>query len=283
MRKTPESLFQQRPGTLALSYRSTSTAVTHPRIRQTEKSHWGAPSCRLMNRYCRSEWTFYQNDQITAVVCCACRRSPFVSPARNCRAWRTKSDQQGTAENHVLRVLAGHDCHVCTLSSSWESKMQIIWSRARTDKRTGAGRIPYHRCRGEIFCSQDVFQQAEKADGYFFDDHWAALSLLHNSVNGRTGLDGTRERGFLTWARRQTHSSLMLGRGVDGVSGRELMTLVGVADKVSEGARVSIGSSHSNLIGLIFFLRRSSLSFLLGRDSSNSAGTQAKGKKYVCK
>lgn len=52
-----------------------------------------------------------------------CYNWPFVSPARNCRAWRTRSDQQGTAENHVLRVLAGDDCHACTLSSSWGSRM----------------------------------------------------------------------------------------------------------------------------------------------------------------
>lgn len=70
----------------------------------------------------------------------------------------------------------------------------------------------------------------------------------------------------------------MFGRGVDGVSGRELMTLAGAADKVSEGARVSIGSSDSIFIGLIFFLRLSSFSFLLGRDSSNSAGRKDKGK-----
>lgn len=48
------------------------------------------------------------------------------------------------------------------------------------------GRILYHRRRQEVFCSQDVFQQAEKAEGYFFDDDWAALSLLHDSINGLT-------------------------------------------------------------------------------------------------
>lgn len=73
----------------------------------------------------------------------------------------------------------------------------------------------------------------------------------------------------------------MLGRGVDGVSGRELMTLAGAAYKVSEGARVSIGSSHSIFIGLIFFLRLSSLSFLFGRDSSNNAGMKGKGKIFL--
>lgn len=62
----------------------------------------------------------------------------------------------------------------------------------------------------------------------------------------------------------------MFGRGVDGVSAREL-TLAVAADKVSEGARVSIGSSDSIFIGLILFLRLSSFNFLLGRDSSNSA------------
>lgn len=73
----------------------------------------------------------------------------------------------------------------------------------------------------------------------------------------------------------------MFVSGVDGVSERELMTLAGGADKVSEGARVSIGSSHSIFIVLIFFFRLSSFNFFLGRDRSKSAGSKEKGKN-VC-
>lgn len=63
----------------------------------------------------------------------------------------------------------------------------------------------------------------------------------------------------------------MLGRGVEGASGRELMMFTGGADAVSAGARVSQGSSDSTFIVLIFFFRLSSLIFFLGRDRSNSA------------
>ena len=63
----------------------------------------------------------------------------------------------------------------------------------------------------------------------------------------------------------------MLGSGVDGVSGMELIMFAGGADKVSDGARVSQGSSDSTLIVLIFFLLLSSLSFFFGSESSNNA------------
>lgn len=63
----------------------------------------------------------------------------------------------------------------------------------------------------------------------------------------------------------------MLGSGVDGVPGMELMMFAGGADKVSEGARVSQGSSDSTFIVLIFFFFLSSFSFFLGRDRSNIA------------
>lgn len=63
----------------------------------------------------------------------------------------------------------------------------------------------------------------------------------------------------------------MLGSGVDGVSGRELMMFAGGADGASEGARVSQGSSDSTFIVLIFFFLLSSLIFFLGRDRSKSA------------
>ncbi len=64
----------------------------------------------------------------------------------------------------------------------------------------------------------------------------------------------------------------MLGSGVDGVSGRELMMFAGGADGASEGARVSQGSSDSTFIVLIFFFLLSSLIFFLGRHRSKSAG-----------
>lgn len=70
----------------------------------------------------------------------------------------------------------------------------------------------------------------------------------------------------------------MLGSGVDGVSGMELMMFTGGADKVSEGARVSQGSSDSTFIVLIFFFFLSSFNFFLGRDRSNSARSKT-GKK----
>lgn len=46
----------------------------------------------------------------------------------------------------------------------------------------------------------------------------------------------------------------------------------GGADGVSEGVRLSQGSSDSTFIVLIFFFLLSSFIFLLGRDRSNSAG-----------
>lgn len=72
----------------------------------------------------------------------------------------------------------------------------------------------------------------------------------------------------------------MLGSGVDGVSGRELMILVGGADGVSEGARISQGSSDSTFIVLIFFFLLSSFIFFLGRDRSKSAARK-KGMKPI--
>lgn len=63
----------------------------------------------------------------------------------------------------------------------------------------------------------------------------------------------------------------MLGSGVDGVSGRELIIFAGGADGVSIGVRVSQGSSDSTFIVLIFFFLLSSLIFFLGRDISKSA------------
>lgn len=75
----------------------------------------------------------------------------------------------------------------------------------------------------------------------------------------------------------------MLGSGVDGVSGRELMMFVGGADKVSEGARASQGSSDSIFIVLIFFFLLSSFNFFLGRDKSKSAGSKKrKETSTVC-
>lgn len=64
----------------------------------------------------------------------------------------------------------------------------------------------------------------------------------------------------------------MLASGVDGVSGRELIMFAGGADEVSEGPRVSQGSSDSTLIVLIFFFFRSSFNFFLGSERSKSAG-----------
>lgn len=64
----------------------------------------------------------------------------------------------------------------------------------------------------------------------------------------------------------------MLGSGADGGSGKELMMFAGGADGVSEGVRLSQGSSDSTFIVLIFFFLLSSFIFLLGRDRSNSAG-----------
>jgi len=63
----------------------------------------------------------------------------------------------------------------------------------------------------------------------------------------------------------------MLASGVDGVSGRELATLGVGADGVSEGARISQGSSASTFIVLIFFFLLSSLIFFFGRDRSKKA------------
>lgn len=74
----------------------------------------------------------------------------------------------------------------------------------------------------------------------------------------------------------------MLGSGVDGVSGRELMMFDGGADGVSEGARVSQGSSDSTFIVLIFFFLLSSFIFLLGRDRSKSAGRKKEKKHINC-
>lgn len=69
--------------------------------------------------------------------------------------------------------------------------------------------------------------------------------------------------------RQQTHSSLMLGSGVDGVSGREFMMFAGGA-RESDGARAS-QSSVSTFIVLIFFFRLSSFNFFFGRVKSQSA------------
>ena len=67
-----------------------------------------------------------------------------------------------------------------------------------------------------------------------------------------------------------THSSLTVGSGVLGVSGRaELGLAEGVWD--SEGMKASQGSSASTLMGLILFFLLSSLILLLGRARSNSA------------
>lgn len=71
----------------------------------------------------------------------------------------------------------------------------------------------------------------------------------------------------------------MLGSGVDGVSGRELMMFIGGAVKVSEGARASQGSSDSIFIVLIFFFLLSSFNFFLGRDRSKSAGSKKKKRE----
>lgn len=49
---------------------------------------------------------------------------PLVSPARNCRPWRTKSDQHEAEENQALMGLAGDDCHIWTFSSNWGVKMK---------------------------------------------------------------------------------------------------------------------------------------------------------------
>lgn len=73
----------------------------------------------------------------------------------------------------------------------------------------------------------------------------------------------------------ETHSSLMFGSGVDGVSGRELIMFAGGADKVSEGARVSHESSVSTFIALIFFFLLSSFNFFFGRDISHRAGSDS--------
>lgn len=70
-----------------------------------------------------------------------------------------------------------------------------------------------------------------------------------------------------------THSSLILGSGVDGVSGREFMMFAGGA-RESEGARLSHGSSVSTFIVLIFFFLLSSFSFFFGRVKSHSAGVK---------
>lgn len=69
---------------------------------------------------------------------------------------------------------------------------------------------------------------------------------------------------------KSTHSSLTLGSGVTGVSGRAAVMLTDGAG-ASEGIRASQGSSDSTLIVLIFFFLLSSLIFLLGRAGSNSA------------
>lgn len=72
----------------------------------------------------------------------------------------------------------------------------------------------------------------------------------------------------------------MLGNGVDGVSGRELMMFAGGADGASEGARVSQGSSDSTFIVLNFFFLLSSFIFFLGRHRSKSAGRK-KRKRHI--
>lgn len=64
----------------------------------------------------------------------------------------------------------------------------------------------------------------------------------------------------------------MLGIGVDGVSGMELIMFAGGADGLSAGARDSKGSSDSTFIVLIFFFLLSSLILFFGRDRSKSAG-----------
>lgn len=51
---------------------------------------------------------------------------PLVSPARNCRAWTTKSDQHEAEENHALMELAGDDCHIWTFSSNWGVKLMVL-------------------------------------------------------------------------------------------------------------------------------------------------------------
>lgn len=67
----------------------------------------------------------------------------------------------------------------------------------------------------------------------------------------------------------------MLGSGVDGLSGSEVMMFAGGPDELSEGTRVSFRSS-STLIVLIFFLLLSSFSFFLGKDISNNAAGKRK-------
>lgn len=79
----------------------------------------------------------------------------------------------------------------------------------------------------------------------------------------------THKIQILAHVQRETHSSLILGSGVDGVSGREFMMLAGGA-RESDGARAS-QSSVSTFIVLIFFFLLSSFSFLFGRVKSQSA------------
>lgn len=126
MRKIVQCAFQQRLEESALS--PTDPPPLLGLIRKFDKRRKTAGECHHAIWWTKiaggnKHGCTLRKWQPHGFILCICWCSPFVSPARNCRAWRTKSDQQGTAENHVLRVLAGHDCHVCTLSSSWESKM----------------------------------------------------------------------------------------------------------------------------------------------------------------
>lgn len=109
------SLFFQQQN----SYRSISTAEIHRQTPQMERSHLGAPSCRLKEEkkddHLMRQLHFCGSDYYSC--CCL----PLVSPARNCRAWRTRSDQQEADENQGLRELAGDICHIWTFSSNWQN------------------------------------------------------------------------------------------------------------------------------------------------------------------
>lgn len=127
------------------SYRSISTADIHQQIPQREKIHSGAPSCHLIidniargknNRWMIiwSPYVFCGSDYCWL---------PLVSPARNCSAWRTRSDQHEAKENQGLWELAGHICHIWTFSSNCQShntcvvecawqKMLLVWNKLQT-------------------------------------------------------------------------------------------------------------------------------------------------------
>jgi len=161
-----------------------------------EKIHWGVPSCHLINKHTtymsNTGWKI-MSDRISVCVylcVCVCRDHcciPLVSPARNCRAWRTKSDQHGTEENHTLRELAGEHCHIWTFSSNCASTTSALWYAVRTEIiiciifTWESAMSAYQRRACKVLCPQDALQQAEEADGYFL--HWnrAARTLLHNS------------------------------------------------------------------------------------------------------